>query len=165
MSSGSSSTQKKGLLRVWVFFFILITALSIILSLLVDPFWWILLPLSFSLLVVLQLMSRYFWPEKKVCPRCNSPTGRYSEFCRNCGLKLLFKCISCGKYLRANTQFCDNCNVELKHVEEERENFQYQIIERGAPPPEIPEFCSNCGAKLNNPTMIKFCEECGERIK
>ena len=165
MSSGSPSTQKNSLLRVWVFFFTLITALSVILSLLVDPFWWILLPLSFSLLVVLQLMSRYFWPEKKVCPRCNSPTGKYSEFCRNCGYKLFYKCISCGKYMRAEAQFCDNCDIELEHSEEDREIFKYPKVEKRSPLPEMPNFCETCGAEVKHTGVIRFCEECGAKLK
>ncbi len=141
------------------------TSISFILSLLINPIWWSLLPISLFIMIIIKLMSQYFWLEEKMCPRCNSPISIYSEFCRNCGLKLLFKCISCGKYIRADTQFCDNCNIELKHVEEEREVFQYKILEKGSPLPEIPEFCSNCGVKLNNPGVIKFCEECGEKIK
>jgi len=165
MSSDSPHTQKKGSLRLWVFIFILITSLSVILSLLVDPFWWILLPLAFSLLIVVKLMSNYFWLEEKVCPRCNNPTGKYSEFCRNCGFKLFFRCISCGKYMRAGAQFCDNCNTELGHTEEEKETFEYPVVEKGSPPPEIPNFCETCGAEVKHTGIIKFCEECGAKLK
>ncbi|MFX1525388.1 MAG: zinc ribbon domain-containing protein [Promethearchaeota archaeon] len=165
MTSISRNSQKKGLLRIWVLLFILITSLSVILSLLIDPFWWILLPLSFSFLIILLLMSRYFWLEKKYCPRCNTPTGKYSEYCRNCGLRLFFKCISCGKYMRVGSQFCDNCNAELGHTEEEKEIFKYPKVEKGTPLPEIPNFCTTCGAEVKHTGITRFCEECGAKLK
>ncbi len=162
--SFSRSMKKKSLLGVWVLIFILITTLTIILSLLINPFWWILLPVSLFLIFVGQLTSHYFWLEKEYCPRCNTQISKYGEFCRNCGLKLWFKCLSCGKYMRVETKFCENCNIELKHSEEEKELFQYEIIKKGAPSPKKPNFCANCGAKLRNIETLKFCEECGEKI-
>jgi len=161
MSFSSRSTQKKGL-RVWFFFFILITSISFILSLLVNPFWWILLLLSFFIFIITQLMSRYFWLEEKVCPRCNAPTGKYSEFCRNCGFKLFFRCISCGKYMRAGAQFCDNCNIELEHTEEEKESLEYPIVEKSSPLPEIPNFCEKpiCGLILYTMNFDSYCKAC-----
>jgi predicted amidophosphoribosyltransferase len=165
MSLGSQDAKKKSILGGCFLIFILITTLSVVFAILIDPIWWLLLPLSFSFLIIVQLSSRYFWLEKKTCPRCNAPVGKYSEFCRNCGLKLMFRCISCGKYMRAGAQFCDNCNIELEHTEEEREIFEYQIIEKDSPLPENPNFCANCGAEIKNPGMIKFCEECGSKLK
>ena len=162
--SFSKRMKKKSLLGVWILIFILITSLTFILSLLINPFWWILLPISFFLIIVVQLTSRYFWLEKENCPRCNAPVGKYSDFCRNCGLKLWFKCLSCGKYMRADTKFCDNCNIELEHSMEQKETFQYEIIKKGSPSPKKPNFCANCGAELKNAETIKFCEECGEKI-
>ena len=160
----SKSMKKKSLLGVWILIFILITSLTFILSILINPFWWILLPISLFLIVVVQLTSRYFWLEKENCPQCNAPVSKYGEFCRNCGLKLWFKCLSCGRYMRADTKFCGNCNVELEHTEKERETFQYEIIEKGSPLPKKPNFCANCGAELKSIENIKFCEECGEKI-
>ena len=110
-------------------------------------------------------MSRYFWLEEKLCPRCNAPTGKYSEFCRNCGHKLFFRCISCGKYMRAGAQFCDNCNIELEHTEEEKESFEYPIVEKDSPLPEMPNFCETCGAEVKHTGTIRFCEECGAKLK
>ena len=149
MSFSSTNAKKNSFLGGCLVIFILITALSIVFAILMDPIWWILLPLSFSFLIIIQLTSRYFWLEKKTCPRCNVPIGKYSEFCRNCGLKLMFRCISCGSYMRAGAQFCDKCNIELEHTEEEREIFNYQVIENGSPIPENPNFCASCGAPMS----------------
>ena len=109
-------------------------------------------------------MSHYFWLEEKTCPRCNAPVSKYGEFCRNCGKKLWFKCLSCGRYMPADTKFCDNCNIELEHTVQEKETFEYKILEKGSPLPNKPNFCANCGAKLQNIETLKFCEECGEKI-
>lgn len=109
-------------------------------------------------------MSHYFWLEKKICPRCNAPITKYGDFCRNCGLKLWSRCISCGKYIRSDTKFCDNCNMELEHTVEEKEIFDYEILKEGSPLPKKYNFCSNCGAKLKGTGMIEICEECGEKI-
>ncbi|MHA2180179.1 MAG: zinc ribbon domain-containing protein [Promethearchaeota archaeon] len=165
MSSRSGVTRKKGLLRIWIIVFIFITWLTFTLALIVNPFWWILLPSSIFLFIIIQLMSRYFWLEEKICPRCNTPVGKYSDFCRNCGLKLFFRCISCGKYMKAGAQFCDNCNTELGHTEEEKEIFKYTEIEKGSPLPEIPNFCESCGAEVKHTGIIKFCEECGAKLR
>ncbi len=111
------------------------------------------------------MMSHYFWLEKKTCPRCNAPTTKYSDFCRNCGYKLWFRCISCGKYIQSRTQFCDKCNIELGHTGEEKVSFDHEEISEGSPVLRMNKYCPNCGSKLKNEENIKFCEECGEKLK
>ncbi len=164
MKFSSGSTKKKSHLGIWLLIFIIITSLCIILSLLINPIWWILFPISLFLIIIFQMMSNYFWLEKKICPRCNAPVSKYGEFCKNCGLKLWFKCLSCGKYMRVDTKFCDNCNIELDHTVEERDIFKYEPLKKGSPLPKIHNFCSNCGKELKNAGTIKICEECGEKI-
>jgi len=164
VSYSSGRTNKKRNLSVWLLIFIVITALSFILSLLINPIWWVLLPIVLLLIVGFQMMSHYFWLEEKICPRCNAPITKYSDYCRNCGLKLWFKCISCGKYIQSSTKFCDNCNIELEHTVEERETFDYEILKEGSPLPKMNNYCPNCGSKLSNQENIKFCEECGEKL-
>ena len=110
-------------------------------------------------------MSHFFWIAEKYCPRCNVPTSIYAKFCRNCGLTLLRRCPSCGKYLSTGTQFCDNCNYEFKYGEEEKEPFKYEIIQKGNPAPQKPNFCSSCGARLNTEEDTKYCEMCGAKIE
>ncbi|MFX0140015.1 MAG: zinc ribbon domain-containing protein [Candidatus Hodarchaeota archaeon] len=164
MNLSKGSTKKKSYLYIWLLFLMIIVSLCFILSLLVNPLWWILFPISLFLIIIFQLMSRYFWLEKKTCPRCNAPVSKYGESCRKCGLKLWFKCLSCGKYMRVDTKFCDNCNIELEHTIEEREIFKYKASKKSSPLPEKPNFCSNCGIEIKNPETIKYCEECGEKI-
>ncbi|MFX0049138.1 MAG: hypothetical protein ACFE8G_13405, partial [Candidatus Hermodarchaeota archaeon] len=47
----------------------------------------ILLPILILSLIGL-LIYRYSGESKKSCPRCNFPISIYTEYCRNCGLKL-----------------------------------------------------------------------------
>ena len=164
MNFSSRSIKKKSYFGIWLLILVVIITLCVVLSLLINPFWWILLPISFFFIVIFQLISRYFWLEKNICPRCNAPISKYGEFCRNCGLKLWFKCLSCGKYLRVDTKFCDSCNIELEHTIEERESFKYDTLKKGSSLSEIPNFCTNCGKELKNAENIEICEHCGERI-
>jgi len=164
VSFNPQSVKKKSSLVIAILIFTLITFISILFSLLINPLWLILLPIAIFLLIILRLMSHYFWLEEKTCPRCNAPVSKYGEFCRNCGQKLWFKCLSCGKYMPVDTKFCDNCNIELEHTIQQKEIFEYEIIEKGGPLPIKPNFCANCGAKLASPESIKYCEECGEKV-
>lgn len=165
MSFSKGGLKKRSNIGIWLLIFIIITVLSFILALLINPIWWVLLPISLFLMVVIQMMSHYFWLEKKTCPRCNAPTTKYSDFCRKCGYKLWFRCISCGKYIQSRTQFCDKCNIELKHTTEEKETFNHEVLIEGSPSPKMDNYCPNCGSKLRNKESIKFCEECGEKLK
>ncbi|MFX1411288.1 MAG: zinc-ribbon domain-containing protein [Promethearchaeota archaeon] len=158
--------RRKNLIIIWALILITITILSFVLSLVLESnIWWILLPISFLLIATFQAVSHFFWTAEKYCPRCNVSTSIYSEFCRNCGLKLLHKCPSCGKYLSTGMQFCDNCGYEFKYVEEEKEPFKYEVLEKGAPAPQKANFCSTCGAKINAEEDIKYCEMCGAKIE
>jgi hypothetical protein len=67
--------------------------------------------------------------------------------------------------MKAGAQFCDNCNAELGHSEEEKEIYRYPTVERSNPPPEIPNFCAKCGAEVKHTGVIRFCEECGAKLK
>ena len=165
ISSNSQNPEKYKSMGIWIVIIIIVTALSFILALIVNPFWWILLPLSLFMLIIVKIMSPYFWLEKKTCPACNSPIGKYSETCRKCGTKLMAKCLSCGKYLPVGTKFCDNCNIELEHPERDRVIFKPEIIDKSTPLPENPKVCSNCGTELKNPEIIRYCEECGAKVR
>jgi len=165
VSFNSGSIRKKSYFVILILILVVITSLCVVLSLLINPFWWILLPISLFLAILFQMTSRYFWLERNVCPRCNASISKYSEFCRNCGLKLWFRCLSCGKYLRVDSKFCDNCNIELEHSSEERDGFKYTPLKNVSPDSKIPNFCSNCGKELKNGVNIEFCEECGEKIR
>ncbi|MFX1379577.1 MAG: zinc ribbon domain-containing protein [Promethearchaeota archaeon] len=164
MKISEESVKKRSYIGVWILIFLVITTLSFILSLLINPIWWILIPLSIFFISIFQLISRYFWLEKNNCPSCNTPISKYAEFCKNCGLKLWFKCLSCGKYLRVNTKFCENCNRELKHTDEEIRTFRKEPTKKDSYFPKMPNFCSNCGKEVKKKGNIKFCEECGEKL-
>lgn len=160
MDYNSGSIKKKSYFAIWLLILVVITILCIVLSLLINPIWWILFPISLFFIIIFQLISRYFWLEKNICPRCGGSISKYGDYCRNCGLKLWFKCLSCGRYLRVDSKFCENCNIELEHTIEERETFKFEPAKDGPP-----NFCSNCGKELRNAENIEFCEACGEKIQ
>lgn len=158
--------RRKQLISIWILVIVIFTVLSVVLSLVLNSYiWWILLPFAFLLIGTFQAISHFFWTAEKICPRCNVSTSIYSEFCRNCGLKLLHRCPSCGKYLSTDKQFCDSCGYEFKYVEEEKEPFKYEVIEKGTPAPQKPNFCTTCGAKIKSEEDIKYCEMCGAKIE
>jgi predicted amidophosphoribosyltransferase len=162
----SQNIRRRNLLSIWVLIIIIMTILSLtFIFIFGSTIWWILIPISFFIIVIFQAMSHFFWIAEKYCPRCNVPTSIYAKFCRNCGLTLLHRCPSCGKYLLTGTQFCDNCNYEFKYTEEEMEPVKYEIVQKGSPAPLKPNYCSSCGAKLSKEEDIKYCEECGAKIE
>lgn len=110
-------------------------------------------------------MSKHFWTAKKHCPRCNAPVSIYSEFCRNCGIQLIKKCPSCGKFLKSNIVVCNNCEYEFPALEIEKKPVQYLIIQKGTPLPKKPNFCPNCGSSLiDEDTGLEICPFCQEKI-
>lgn len=158
--------RRKQLISIWVLVIVIFTILSVVLSIVLDSYiWWILIPIAFLLIATFQAMSHFFWIAEKICPRCNVPTSIYSEFCRNCGLKLLHRCPSCRKYLSTERQFCDSCGYEFKYIEEEKEPFKYEVLEEGTPAPQKPNFCTTCGARIKSEEEIKYCEMCGAKIE
>ena len=110
------------------------------------------------------IVYRYSGESKKHCPRCNIPISIYTEFCRNCGLKLINKCPNCNIYTDGNINYCDSCGFEFPKYEGDKLPFEYKVYEQGAPLPEKPNFCQTCGASLKNAENLRFCEFCGSKI-
>lgn len=110
------------------------------------------------------LIYRFSGDTKKSCPRCNFPVSVYTEYCRNCGLKLINKCPNCNTYTDGKLYYCDNCGFEFPKYEEEKLPFEYKVFEKGDHLPEKPNFCPTCGASLKNAENLRFCEYCGSKI-
>jgi predicted amidophosphoribosyltransferase len=110
------------------------------------------------------LIYRYTGESKKSCPRCNFPISIYTEYCRNCGLKLINKCPNCNIYTDGKLNYCDNCGYEFPTYEGEKLPFEYKVYEEGDQVPEKPNFCPTCGASLKNVENLRFCEFCGSKI-
>ena len=110
------------------------------------------------------VVYRYSGESKKTCPRCNIPISVYTEFCRNCGLKLINKCPHCNIYMDVNINYCDNCGFEFPKYEGDKLPFEYKVYEQGEHLPEKPNFCQTCGASLENAGNLRFCEFCGSKI-
>ena len=105
------------------------------------------------------IVYHYSGESKKHCPRCNVPISVYTEFCRNCGLKLINKCPNCNIYMDGN-----NCGFEFPKYEGDKLPFEYKVYEPGEHLPEKPNFCPTCGASLKNAKNLRFCEFCGSKI-
>ncbi len=110
MSSTNQRKTKKSRSSKWALLIIMTTYLSIALSLIVSPYWGFLFPITFFIIIIVQLVSTYFSVEKK-------------------------------------------------------DSLGNKIREEGAPLPDLPTNCYNCGTKLKNPEFLKFCEECGVKLK
>lgn len=60
--------------------------------------------------------------------------------------------------------FCDNCGHEFEYLEEPKSTREYEIIKKGSPAPEKPNFCPTCGASLKDAENLRFCEFCGSKL-
>ncbi|MEJ2250754.1 MAG: zinc ribbon domain-containing protein [Candidatus Lokiarchaeota archaeon] len=98
----------------------------------------IFLIISLIVMIIIPVMfSRYFWINKKQCPRCKAPVSDYDEYCKNCGLQLLSKCPKCGKLMKFEDVKCRSCGYSRKKMvipENSQQNLRY---------------CEFCGSKLN----------------
>jgi predicted RNA-binding Zn-ribbon protein involved in translation (DUF1610 family) len=146
-------------------FFVFLTLLFIIIGLLLEIGFilMIIFPLLVFILIGL-LIYRYTGESKKHCPRCNIPISIYTEYCRNCGLKLINKCPNCNIYTNGRFTNCDNCGYEFPKYEGDKLPFEYKVYEIGEQAPEKPNFCPTCGASLKNVENLRFCEFCGSKI-
>ena len=123
----------------------------------------IIIPLIVFIIIGL-IIYRYSGESKKFCPRCNVPISIYTEYCRNCGLKLINKCPDCNIYMDGNINYCDNCGYEFPEYEGDKFPFEYKVYEKGEKLSEKPNFCPTCGASLKDAENLRFCEFCGSKI-
>lgn len=149
-----------GILLLGVFVFSLLISLFFFDILLVLS-----ITIPFIIIIIIALVIiRFSWEPQKYCSRCNNPISIYSEYCRNCGLKLITMCPNCDQYLRVGITFCDNCGYKFEYFEESKEPKEYEIIKKGSPAPEKPNFCPTCGANLKDAENLRFCEYCGSKL-
>jgi predicted RNA-binding Zn-ribbon protein involved in translation (DUF1610 family) len=157
--------KRKTAISLWILLTILLMIISLIGALFFVWFWIIFIPLSFLMVVGFQAMSEHFWTPKKVCSRCNAPVSIYSEYCRNCGLKLIKKCPTCSTFVKSDITICNNCGHEFSVLEVEKQPVDYKIIQKGTLLPEKPNFCPNCGTNLmDEETILDICPLCGGKI-
>ena len=158
------NVKRKTLLSILVLVFILVLIISIIGMIYFTWFWILILPLSFLVVGLYQAMSEHFWTSKKTCPNCNAPISIYSEFCRNCGLRLINKCPSCGNYYKSDIEICKKCNYKFPAQEKISKNIDFKVIKKGDKLPEKANFCPNCGVSLRNEEYQINCPFCEKKI-
>jgi predicted RNA-binding Zn-ribbon protein involved in translation (DUF1610 family) len=157
--------KRKTAISIWVLVIIIVLIFSLIGAFFFVWFWIIFIPLSFLVIVAFQAMSEHFWTPKRVCPRCNAPVSIYSEYCRNCGVKLIKQCPTCGRFIKSDTTLCSNCGHEFPALLIEKKPINYQVIQKGIHLPEMANFCPNCGANLMNEGITpEICPLCGGKI-
>src|SRR5688572_28799591 len=47
------------------------------------------------------------------CPQCQQDNPSGSNFCRNCGARLITVCTSCGTELPPDSRFCNRCGTPV----------------------------------------------------
>lgn len=157
--------KSKKAIIIWILIIACVIIFSIIGTLVISWFWLIFLPLSFLLVVAFQALSEHFWSPTKTCPRCNAPLSIYSEYCRNCGLKLIRKCPYCGNLMPAQVSTCNRCGHELGPLEQPKKPLDFELIKKGQLLPEKPNYCPTCGASLIKiDHEITSCPYCGADI-
>jgi hypothetical protein len=52
-------------------------------------------------------------PAGGTCPSCGKPVRAEAKFCDNCGKPLASVCSKCGAKLRPAAKFCDNCGAAI----------------------------------------------------
>jgi hypothetical protein len=52
-------------------------------------------------------------PAERTCPSCGKPVRADAKFCDNCGKPLAAVCAKCGAEVRQGAKFCDNCGAAV----------------------------------------------------
>ncbi|MBY9007335.1 MAG: zinc ribbon domain-containing protein [Candidatus Lokiarchaeota archaeon] len=168
MSSESQNPEKKTLITLIILLFLIFTVVAVLTFLIFNVYWIIILPISFiAIVLVAQAFSKLFWTTDKKCPRCNTTVSIYSDFCSNCGFKLLLACPKCQNVLGYDDQICKGCgytfkklfipdNVEIKLALDDKvdEKIDGKL-----------HFCPHCGINLGREQQnLRFCETCGGKL-
>ena len=157
--------KRKTAISLWILIMILVLIISLIGAFFFFWFWIVFIPLSFLVVIAFQAMSEHFWTPKRECSRCNAPASIYTEYCRNCGLKLIKQCPSCSRFISSDLTICKNCGYQFSAFKIEEKPIEIQIIQKGQALPEKANFCPNCGANLmNEKKVLDFCPLCGGKI-
>ncbi|MGV9141864.1 MAG: double zinc ribbon domain-containing protein [Promethearchaeota archaeon] len=169
MSYQGSNLKKKSTISILIIVAVFLSIFALIAFYYFEWLWFIFLPIVFFIAIALQAMSQYFWEVQRYCPRCNAKVNTYADYCRNCGLKLIDKCPNCGKFSRVEDQRCDNCGYIFKDVPgapKDIEELPYILIDEETPMPKKPNFCPECGIKLEPEQQnLRYCENCGSKLE
>ena len=160
-----SDYKQKTNIIVWVLIIATCLAFIIIDAMFFNWALWVWIPVSILILIGCVIsFSQYFIDPKKHCPRCNTEVPSiYTQNCPNCGLKLITKCLDCGKYISVYqsgkpSKYCNQCGLELDLRE-----VKIEIIENPYVREEKVRFCPNCGVGIEEEN-VRYCALCGGKI-
>ncbi len=168
MSAEAPNLENKSIIALILLLFLVSTIIAVISFLFFNVYWILILPISFIVVVlVAQAFNRYFWNTNNKCPRCNTSVSIYSEFCPNCGFKLLLACPECQNVLRYDDQICRSCGYRFKKIfipdDAEIKLAIDEKIEKNID--EKLHFCPHCGLNLDHEQQnLRFCETCGGKL-
>ena len=135
--------------------FIIIIIVMIMLTVTIFGVWqfWMWFPVFGVLIAVIATTIEYFTKGSiKICPKCGKRLEGTSQFCNNCGMKIISKCPSCGATVGGEAKFCERCGQNLGDV----------IIPSTPIKIEKGKFCPECSNEVN--PNAKFCLHCGARL-
>ncbi len=168
MSAEPPNLENRTTMALCLLLFIVSAIIAILSYLIFDVFWIMIIPLAFLIVIIIsQSFSRLFWNTNKKCPRCRESVSIYSEFCPNCGFKLIISCPECQGIMSFDDPICKTCgyrfnkiyipdDAEIELAYDEKKNKQ--IVEQL-------NFCPHCGVQLEiNKQNLRFCDQCGSRI-
>ena len=168
MSVESPNLEKKTIMALCLLLFLVSAIIAVLSFLIFDVFWIMILPVSFLIVIfIAQAFSRFFWNTDKKCPRCNYSASIYSEFCPNCGFKLLLACPECQSVITYDNQICKSCGYKYKKIII-LDDVEIKLALDVKPDENIGEkfpFCPHCGINLGHEQQnLRFCETCGGRL-
>ena len=105
MSEQPQNLTNRTIMALCLLLFLVSIIVAILSFLIFDVFWFLIIPVAFLIVIILsQSFSRLFWNTNKKCPRCRVSTSIYSEFCPNCGFRLIISLMPRGHYRMRKTE-------------------------------------------------------------
>jgi hypothetical protein len=150
---------KIGIIGAWTIFLITVVVFAALIFgniFLPNDYWIPMIAIgTLFVLAIIPTILEYGSGEIRFCPKCGKGFGKKSEFCQECGTRVLMACPSCGTKVKGNPKFCHKCGTDLSEA---------KIDQIFRPPTKLKiknqaNFCPHCGGPSN--PEAKFCGYCG----